>query len=132
MLRRPDGSFLRTVIRGFEMVNIRPRPASFHAPISLPPPLTKNDVPVGTIVTVLQPPAKADDVFLFEVASSCSSEEGVVLSGAVQQVAPGTRIVLVRPDDTTCGTRVLSSSAGQLMVSPAEVPKGTLVFAAAR
>ncbi|MDP1822423.1 MAG: hypothetical protein Q8L48_04250 [Archangium sp.] len=55
LLRRPDGSTLRSSIAGFEMITYRPPgPRSISLPISLRG-LTKADVPIGTEVVLIRP-----------------------------------------------------------------------------
>lgn len=51
-LVKPNGEAIETHIHGVELLNYgqRPRPAVIHMPISLPPPITKQDVPPGTQV----------------------------------------------------------------------------------
>jgi hypothetical protein len=144
ILRRPDGTFLRTVIAAFEMISVRPPREHLSAPISLPRSVTKTEVPPGTMVTVLGAPAQPSDALLFEVAASFTLEgSGVILTPSISGVgcaATGISLVLVRPDDTTIATTVLPSSTlgarpdqSPLLValsSRDEAPRGTLVFLA--
>jgi len=51
-LVKPNGESIETRVHGVEMLNYgaRPRPTTIHTPISVPHPITKEDVPPGTQV----------------------------------------------------------------------------------
>ena len=53
-LRTPAGRELDTFVAGIEMISYRKRPATFTAPIILPNDITKDDVPVGTEVLLIE------------------------------------------------------------------------------
>src|SRR4051794_39900339 len=53
-LRMPTGSDLDTVVRGIEHLSFLKRPEKITFPILLPEHITKNDVPVGTKVLLLE------------------------------------------------------------------------------
>jgi len=59
-LVKPNGEVIETRVHGVEMINYgaRPRPAVIHAPISVPHPITKQDVPPGTQVFYVEDSAK--------------------------------------------------------------------------
>jgi hypothetical protein len=50
LLKRPEGSELQTVLRGFEMVEVRGPTDYPGIPVLLGPELTKDQVPIGTEV----------------------------------------------------------------------------------
>ena len=53
-LRAPCGREIDTFVKEIEMISYRTRPAKIAAPILLPHDLTKDDVPVGTEVLLLE------------------------------------------------------------------------------
>jgi hypothetical protein len=53
-LRTPDGREIDTVIKAIEMISYRKRPEKICVPILLPKDITKEDVPVGTEVLLLE------------------------------------------------------------------------------
>ena len=53
-LRMPTGSDLDTTVRGIEHIRYAKRPEKITFPVLLPENITKNDVPVGTEVLLLE------------------------------------------------------------------------------
>ena len=53
-LRRPDGREIDTCIKEIEMISYRKRPEKICIPILLPKDVTKEDVPVGTEVFLIE------------------------------------------------------------------------------
>ena len=52
-LRTPTGSETDTFIKEFEMISYRPRPEKICIPVLLPKDISKEDVPVGTEVLLI-------------------------------------------------------------------------------
>lgn len=91
-LERPDGSLIRSVVRGLEMVD-GPAINKGAAPISLPSLLKASDVPPGTVVEL------EDASFLFEVRS-CHRLAGVgfALEPGTKRALVTSTLLLVSPD----------------------------------
>lgn len=53
-LKTPAGSFIDTSIRAIEMITYHKRPEKICLPILLPDGITKDDVPIGTEVILLE------------------------------------------------------------------------------
>lgn len=53
-LRRPDGQETDTFIEAIELISYRKQPEKICIPILLPKDITKEDVPVGTEVLLLE------------------------------------------------------------------------------
>ena len=62
-LVKPNGESIETSVHGVEMINYgqRPRPTTIYVPISVPHPITKDDVPPGTQVFYIGPKAKQNE-----------------------------------------------------------------------
>lgn len=52
-LQAPAGRVIDTSIRAIEMISYRKRPEKIYVPILLPDDISKNDVPIGTEVILL-------------------------------------------------------------------------------
>ena len=56
-LHHPDGKSIDTVIRGLDMLARRPRSTANTAPLLLPSAFTKEDIPEGTEVWLMEQPS---------------------------------------------------------------------------
>lgn len=134
-LVRPDGSLLRSIVRGVEMVDW-PAVRGDAVPISLPGLLKASDVPIGTVVEL------EDATFLFDVHSSHRlAGVGLVLEPGTERSLLTSTVLLVWPDGmvSVAPTRETSTLGPRTPIEPMlvavsepRVPRGTRVFAMGR